>query len=401
MVFPEPNPSGDFIGIGPDFGNECCSCEKIGDGSGPTVVHWTTTVWPIHYGYRDGYFDVCPPCLETGTLVVTSTGTGFHACPCTYEVACIHPTGCTYTGGISSGTGDGRAVPCSAGNGSLLQYGVRLIPVGDACSMGYPEVTCSGDWTLHSEACSPCESFCTGANALYSPRETDPVLGICFPYWCCPCPDTGNYSRTASIVVTGATERYGGCGFSKDVSIEADLGIAICSGQNPAGQSLEPCYNNVGPYYVEDRPFEKYAWSGSLTTPYTDSDGNSCSGNKAIVSLCCCETPDSMGPVREGSTGDCHMCNYQFSINFLPVAGSDQCYCPVNTGMGILTHLIPGWLAPGGGGPTMFNEFEFIDGTCDPFMLEFEATGLYWNCDACANGDQVGDDTVTISVTIT
>jgi hypothetical protein len=404
MVFPEPNPSGDFIGIGPDFGNECCACEKIGSEPGPPIVHWTTDAAYYHESYIDGHFDVCPPCLETGTLVVTSTGTGAVGvtgqliCPCTYTVTCINPLGCDFTGAVESGTG--TAVGCGAGG--LLQYGVRLEPTD--CTLFFPENTCSGDWTLHSETCSPCIPYCTGHSALYAPRATDPVGGVCFPYWCCPCPETGSYSRTASIVVTGSTERYGGCGFSKDVSIESDLGIAICSGENPANEFGIPCFSDVGPYYVRDRPFEKYGWSGYISSGYVDGDGNSCSGNKAVISLCCCETPDSMGDVRSGSTGECHMCNYQFTMNFLNAVESfppAQCYCPRSTGMGIVTHLVPGQEPPGGGGTTIFNNFEFIDGTCDPFMLEFEATGLYWNCDACANGDQVGDDTVTITVTIT
>ena len=52
-------------------------------------------------------------------------------------------------------------------------------------------------------------------------------------------------------------------------------------------------------------------------------------------------------------------------------------------------------------GDFTITNIEFIDGSCDPFYLEFEATGLYWNCDCCQAGGEEDDNNVTMTVTIT
>ena len=64
--------------------------------------------------------------------------------------------------------------------------------------------------------------------------------------------------------------------------------------------------------------------------------------------------------------------------------------------------MLPTISDPPYAGDFTFTNFEFIDWSCDPFSLEFEATGLYWNCDCCQGGSEEDvDNDVNINVTIT
>jgi hypothetical protein len=233
-----------------------------------------------------------------------------------------------------------------------------------------------------------CEPHCTGAIPLYSE--------VCFPYTCCPCPETGDYTATASIVLGG------GCSLSASIDMTAADGIAICSGENPdSSPGNVQCYSDVGPYYPRQIAAEKFGkYTGTLC-----SAAGGCSGTDINLSLCCCGVPASQGQVKAGSSGECHMCNYQLKMTFLPLPGAsggsveDYCGCPT----GVYDEkMLPTTSAPPYAGDFTFTNFDFVDGSCDPFYLEFEATGLYWNCDCCQGGSEEDvDNDVTITVTIT
>ena len=260
-------------------------------------------------------------------------------------------------------------------------------------SAGMPDSECCVCETIGGD----CEPVCTGALLLYAHKVDG---GPCFPYTCCPCPETGNYSATANIVLGG------GCSLSASIDMNAADGIAICSGENPdGGAGGLQCYSDIGPYYPRQIAAEKF---GKFTGTLCGAEAG-CSGTDINLSLCCCGVPASQGAVRAGSSGECHMCNYQLKMEFLPLPGTaggsieDYCHCPTGSDeYGVLDiPLLPTQNYPYDGDFT-FSAFEFIDGSCDPFYLEFEATGLYWNCDCCLAGDEEGEDNdVTITVTIT
>lgn len=353
--------SNKFIGIGPEFGNECCICEGFADTiTGTQSLSISHNFSPVGNNYT-GCFTSSPSCLETGSQV-SAECSGIERY---FNVIRIE---------------DSSYLPPNTC--------VTIGPLNDPLPPNQRDVlNCSG-WQAY--CMTQCEADCTAALSL----DEAPPDGPCAPFTCCPCPETGDYSATASIVLAG------GCSLSTSITIERDDGIAICSGENPASQGGVKCYEDTSaPYSGINRPYEKFGkYSGTLCAA-----GGGCSGTDINLSLCCCSTPGSMGVVRPGSSGECHMCNYQLTMNFLPISGTagssieDYCYCPTGAYefpmLPSTSHLSEN---------TTFNAFEFVDGSCEPFYLEFEATGLYWNCDCCQAGDEEGvDNDVTITVTIT
>ena len=240
---------------------------------------------------------------------------------------------------------------------------------------------------------------CDGAPTGCTPTCTSNIsLATSCLASCCPCPETGSYTASASIVVAG------GCSFNATIPLTAADGITICSGTNPASIGGVPCYANsdgsLGPNSGnQSAAYEKFGKLQGTLCPAS----SPCSGTQIDLSLCCCEIEASMGPVKAGSDGECHMCNYQLTMEFLPLPGKagssieDYCHCPT----GVYDQkMLPS--TTHASSETTFNAFTFVDGTCDPFYLEFEAENLYWNCDCCQAGDQEGvDNDVTITVTIT
>ena len=358
--------SNKFIGIGPEFGNECCICEGIGDNltGVESIAPFNDKFSPLGSVYT-GCIDTSGDCLVTGAQVVADC------------------------------TGDLRyfTIVDIEENTSFTppKFCLDLDPVDDPLPPNERGALSGCSWQVLCIDDS-CQSTCTQAIPLYGGAG-----GPCFPYTCCPCPETGSYSATASIVVGG------GCSFSASIDMAKDDGITICSGTNPASIGGVPCYSNtdgsLGPYSGLPLPYEKF---GKLSGTLCAAAGG-CSGTNIDLSLCCCETPAAQGPVKPGSSGECHMCNYQLTMEFLPIPGTagsdinDYCGCPSGA---YDQKMLPStsFLSSN----TTFNAFNFVDGSCDPFYLEFEATGLYWNCDCCQAGDEEGvDNDVTITVTIT
>jgi|TARA_B100000519_G_C14251858_1_gene442876 hypothetical protein len=246
-------------------------------------------------------------------------------------------------------------------------------------SAGMPDSECCVCGNIGND----CESHCTSDMPLYSTHEDG---GPCFPYTCCPCPD--ETTLTASLTVSP-------CGLSVEIPLNQGDGIDICSGENPGlAGTTTTCYKDLGPYYLKPIREEKFGkYSGVLCDPDPP-----CSGSKINLSLCCCETPGSMGGVRPGSTGECHVCNYQLTMRFIPLSGrdgtsiDDYCHCP--TGYYDVPQLPS---AHAGAALDIFNMFSLVNGTCDPFMLDFEASGTRWNCDCCEGGEN--DQTISITIT--
>jgi hypothetical protein len=359
--------SNKFIGIGPEFGNECCICEGFGDNI--TGVQSLSALAGRYFGpVGDNYtgcFTNSGTCLTAGSQLTVDCG------------------------------GDQRyftVVEIEDSSYFPPNVCVTLSPVDDPLPPNQRGFLsgCSGWQVLCID--DSCQPTCTQAINLYGGAG-----GPCAPYTCCPCPETGSYSATASIVVGG------GCSFSASIDMVKDDGITICSGTNPDSIGGVPCYSNtdgsLGPYSGLPLPYEKF---GKLSGTLCAASGG-CLGTNIDLSLCCCETPAAQGPVKPGSSGECHMCNYQLTMEFLPIPGTpgsdidDYCGCPSGA---YDQKMLPStsFLSSN----TTFNAFNFVDGSCDPFYLEFEATGLYWNCDCCQGGDQEGvDNDVTITVTIT
>ena len=225
-----------------------------------------------------------------------------------------------------------------------------------------------------------CSGFCTGAIPLYAEPQDG---GVCFPYTCCPCPSGDTV--TASLVVTSASG-----GFSKDITLSSSLS-GLCELAYPG----MICYSTTGPYSGSRVPAEKYGVQNfSLCDP-----AGGCSGQKIDATLCCCDNIDVQGPTQ--TNGDCHTCNYQFTISFLPFdPGTSQCFCPV-PGLEGPTQLVPGDDYAASGPKFINDRFELVDSTCDPFYLKYIAEEQFWNCDCLEAGDREEDNTVTLTVTIT
>lgn len=243
-----------------------------------------------------------------------------------------------------------------------------------------------------------CSDMCTGnllLNKLYKLGD-ESTEGVCFPFSCCPCPSTGTGELTASISVRGGSERYGKCHLNLEVQLSPELGVPMCSGGDIPGfaGSNVPCYSQEGDEFDfsnKGSAYEKYGFTGLLIAPSGD-----CDGRNADITLCCCDLPGAQGPVD--GQASCHMCNYQFTLDF-PVRACD---CPECDAEPCPTPMLPG-NAEGESSadwPGLYNNFILKTGSCDPFILEFERTGLYWNCNGCLNGDQATDNNVSISITI-
>ena len=255
----------------------------------------------------------------------------------------------------------------------------------------------------------------------YPPSPSTPDEYVpCFPQSCCPCPPTGADRKVILYLTTldssGIETCAAGGGIDEEVELIAPDGIAICSGQNPSDSaggvvSTLMCYETNAPPFPRvpelgrSGEYEKY---GKIGYKFTGVDGEACEylGASAIadISLCCCGDYGSYpatGNPRVRSMGECHTCNYVLTMQFKVVIPGDPnkyCACP---GGDESNQVLPQYGptdSPGNGGLTHFNQFNLISSQCDPFYLEYEATGLYWNCGPCLNG---GSDTVTISATIT
>ena len=365
-----------FIGVGPEFGNECCICE----GMGPTLSGTIDLVDPLTpgsdfaRGSEGGPFFGCfgtaitDPCITAGTQVIAT---------CDGELTYFY---------INHVSDQSTHPGC-----------VSLIPVDQSDFGDATDLTNCSDYKAicHSGVCDP---QCTRSINLYEDHTTG---GACFPFTCCPCPETGSYNPTASIVVEG------GCSFTADIVMTTGDGIPICSGRKPTNPSNVACYINSGlnpalePYSGVNLPYEKY---GRLSGTLCGAEAG-CSGTNIDLSLCCCETPN--GVVKPGSSGECHMCNYQLKMEFLPIEGTDgsdiddYCYCPTGA---YSEKMLPSNAnnGPPYDGDFTFSNFQLVDGSCDPFYLEFVAEDLWWNCDCCQAGDDEGvSNNVTITVTIT
>ena len=366
-----------FIGVGPEFGNECCICE----GAGATL---------------SGTIDLVDPLTPGSDFARGSEGGPFIGC---FGAAITDP--CITAGTQVIATCDGELTYFYINN--ILDQSTHpgcasLIPVDQSDFGAATNLTNCSDYKAicHSGACEP---QCTRSINLYEGHSTG---GACFPFTCCPCPETGSYTATASIVVSGG----GDCSFTAEITMTEDDGIPICSGRKPDGPGNVACYINSGlnpalePYSGVNLPYEKF---GKLSGTLCAAEGG-CAGTNIDLSLCCCETPN--GAVKPGSSGECHTCNYQLKMEFLPIEGTagsdidDYCYCPTAA---YSEKMLPSNAnnGPPYDGDFTFSNFQLVDGSCDPFYLEFVAEDLWWNCDCCKAGDQTGDDDVTITVTIT
>ena len=97
----------------------------------------------------------------------------------------------------------------------------------------------------------------------------------CMNYTCCPCPNTGNATRTASVTFAGCE----GGDASVDITMSPELGLTACTGGTLAGTDLG--YERSLCYWMEDnadclgcggyvpidirrQEYEKWAGSGWL-----------------------------------------------------------------------------------------------------------------------------------------
>tara|TARA_R110000751_G_scaffold62528_1_gene129380 strand:- start:1543 stop:2346 length:804 start_codon:yes stop_codon:yes gene_type:complete len=265
----------------------------------------------------------------------------------------------------------------SEASGKFLSIGM---PGDDCCFCGPVIVKRSGEPVTDTQT-PECSGHCTEPIPLYG--DISGPSDFCFPYTCCPCPSGDTV--TASLAVTSASG-----GFTKDIILSSSLS-GLCEFGYPGMQ----CYATTGPYYGSKVPAEKYGVQNfSLCEPAAG-----CSGQKIDATLCCCDLTDVQGPTQ--GTGECHTCNYQFTISFLPFdPGTSQCFCPV-PGLEGPIQLVPGD-DDAGSGPKFINQrFELVDSTCDPFYLKYIAEEQYWNCDCLEAGDREEDNTVTLTVIIT
>ena len=295
----------------------------------------------------------------------------------------------------------------------------RNIPVGSGSNNEC--CVCGGLGNQTDSAGVQCSGSCTQFNntigTLYGDNPgTNDVP--CFPQTCCPCPPMGGDGEHAGTrsVILNLTTNVGGetCalgGLNQDITLTHTDGIPICTGGTIEGGGAT-CY--AGTETVRERglnaPMEKYGKKDHIFPTIPGDEGGSCSGVKADISLCCCHAIGSN--VKMGVAGECHTCNYHLTIDFKPFETSpDYKYC----------HCPSGYV--GGDDPTQlkmpillgqnhepadssaqhdFSAFTLVHGQCDPFILEYEAEDLYWNCGPCMNGEEEGvDNTVKISATIT
>ena len=394
--------SGRFIEIGMP-GSDCCVCElnvntnnsqeHCMDGGGFGNCIFDVRNSDISGGYyinRNFPFKTYPECICSGGGKITQY------CPhpvsgvytTDYDVICVETGVCsdgspTVVVGIPTGQfgapGEGRGIDCFSD------------VIDEGC--GYFSLTCSGE--------EPCEPFCTRAIPLYAGKAEG---GPCFPYTCCACPESGaGVTRTASISVTSSSGS-----FNKDITLSSDES-GMCRDAYGVNGSI-PCYSSdINVYSGINVQAEKYGVTGFQLCDVGSKPG--CSGQRIDATLCCCEVPASQG-LTSGNQ-ECHTCNYQFTMSFIPLndylpvpahEGVKYCFCPtgVDAYGGSDEPLLPGDNI-GGTGPKAINElFTLVDGSCEPFFLEFIASGLYWNCDCLLAGDEedVSND-VTITVTIT
>ena len=256
------------------------------------------------------------------------------------------------------------------------------MPGDDCCICGPVIVQRSGEPTTDPPD-PECSGHCTSALTLYGPASKDPA-SFCFPYTCCPCPTTGTNTVTASLTVVG------GGGFSKDIILSSDK-ASMCQNAYGAQTNIQ-CYINTGPYYLSGVQAEKYGVENfELCEPEGD-----CVGQYIDATLCCCETPGAQGSTD--GTQECHVCNYQFTISWLPIEGTsplEWCYCPDDF---MSQKMVPGDEPAVDGLKFINTEFTLVDGTCDPFYLKYVASDMYWNCDCLQAGDS---STVELTVIIT
>lgn len=390
-----PEESGKFIEIGMP-GSDCCICElqrnrntdteicstdpeNFPPPSGIGFCAFTTTSgdYKINDKYTFKNYQSC--ILSGGGTLVQHCVSGDPLRDTTHE----YPIFIVETGTCSDGS-------------QTITLGVPTGTFIDDCDPGVSGLGC-GWFSLECSGEDPCRPFCEDPKNLYSDIQTDP-LGVCFPYTCCACPPSGaGNTRTASLTAgTGIGAEYVNL-LSVDIPMSSDK-----SGMCHLAHGIQgniPCYGDLGPYHGSGVNAEKYGVEDFALC----SASGSCSGQKIDATLCCCDTPGSQGGT-EGQQ-DCHTCNYQFTMSFLPLQTSpsiEYCFCPQSTGMEIVTHLVPGDDDVGNGLKAINTEFTLVDGTCEPFLLEYVASGLYWNCDCLLGGDEADvDNDVTIRVTIT
>ena len=422
-----------FISVGMP-GDECCSCEPIfmsnlvdleycdaqlgvpessdcnHDGA-LWVGSWPGTVcsqYPI-VGFPacitgDGarIVQVCPPIATTG-----GAPAGEDHCRNTtvreysftiLDSGLCQPPWYPWTSDCRAGSGLPAVKICISDDGENEPF-----PNPNQCCTGVddlPAPTGNGTWFFKCSGEEPCKGKCDTYLAL---DGTETPKGFCFPHTCCPCPESGSGEagdRTVSISVSSSSG-----GFSKDLAIPYNFDICQSAYGSPANTF---CYNSDG-YDNKGIRAEKYGATGlQLCDPAQD-----CSGQRVNLTLCCCEVPQSQGESASGFH-DCHVCNYQFTMEFLPLnaymdvppsEGTKYCFCP--TGIDPESFepeqaLLPGDDFIGNGAKRINQTFTLIDGSCQPFYLEYIASGQYWNCDCLLAGQEedVSND-VVIKVTIT
>lgn len=262
-------------------------------------------------------------------------------------------------------------------SGRFISIGM---PGSDCCQCG-PVINNKSGIAVTGSHIPACSGQCDDPIPLYAGVADG---GVCYPYTCCPCPATGTNTVTASLSVAG------GGGLSKDITLSSDKS-SMCLSAHGAQGNVQ-CYTSTGPYYGSGVEAEKYGVENfELCAPQ-----GGCSGQYIDATLCCCETPGAQGETE--GLQECHTCNYQFTIDWIPLdkpGAVEYCYCPDD---GMSEKLVPGD-EPGTEGVKVINtEFTLVDGTCDPFYLKYIASGMYWNCDCVQAGDS---STVVLTVIIT
>ena len=233
-----------------------------------------------------------------------------------------------------------------------------------------------------------CSGVCTsGNNNLYGANPGEGGVP-CFPQTCCPCPATGD-GRTVTLTLTASCAAGG---VAETITLTASDGISICSGDNPAvggGTCYTP--DSLGQTGTV-QAYEKYGKKDHIFSGIVGDEGGPCPGAKADIALCCCGAHTQA--TKAGSTGECHTCNYVLTMQFHPVEtdpDTNYCHCPsgYTEGTQPKTQILPGYTnAEASSDTDLFNEFVLVSSRCDPFILTFEANGLYWNCGPCMNGEE-------------